>query len=384
MSWFLLTFFAIYGSAHAYALLKARWALSLGTKATAALALPLALLTAGPVLVYWIARLGTEGAARAAAWIAYPWMGLLFLFTCANLSIDAVNLGARTARRLAGSDPAPLLPYGRGVFLGAVALVLLAGAWSVMEARSLGVERVRIVTKKLPPSVERVRVAQISDIHFGLIVRHRVARRIAEVLRRENPDLIVSTGDLVDAQINHLEGLAEILAQLSPPRGKYAVTGNHEFYAGLGQALDFTRRAGFTVLRGEAAPAGPGILVAGVDDPAGGYFSPDAKDAEERILPEAGGAGPFTILLKHRPRLSPAADGRFDLQLSGHTHNGQVFPFRHVVRLAYPLVHGLARTAGGSRVYTSPGTATWGPPMRFLSPPAVTVIDLVRAGPDSG
>jgi len=207
-------------------------------------------------------------------------------------------------------------------------------------------------------------------------VRHRKAEAIAELIRGADPDILVSTGDLVDAEINHLEGLAEIFGTIRPPLGKYAVTGNHEFYAGVGQALQFTRRAGFSILRGEAVTVGNILRIAGVDDPTAAALGEGAGRPEKEVL--GGTASPmYTILLKHRPLLSDGSRGLFDLQLSGHTHKGQIFPFRYVVGRPFPLLSGLF-PFGGAYLYTSRGTGTWGPPMRFLSPPEVTVIDIER------
>lgn len=379
MSRFLIVFFLVYGSAHLYALLKAKSALGFGWGTAALIAPALALLTCGPLIVYFLSRHGMEDAARPAAWIAYTWLGLLFFFTWTNLAVDAVNLLLWLAGAASGRGTPAFLIRGRAAFLGLAAFCLALGAYSFLEAGRLRVERIRITTDKLPEATPRLRIVQISDVHLGLVVRHRAAAEIAEAVRKEAPDIFVSTGDLVDAEINHLEGLAGILEAVRPRLGKYAVTGNHEFYAGIGQALAFTRQAGFSVLRGETVTVGNIVRIAGVDDPAGSSVAPAAVRNEA----DAIGGGPsrmFTVLLKHRPHLSEDARGRFDLQLSGHTHKGQIFPFRHVVRLRYPLLSGLHPIDGGGSIYTSRGTGTWGPRMRFLSPPEVTVIDIERAG----
>jgi predicted MPP superfamily phosphohydrolase len=382
LSLFLLTFFLIYGGTHAYALYKAHTALALGWKTSMAAIPPLVALLCGPLISYLLGARGMEGAARAASWVAYTWMGLLFFFTWMNLALDGVNLLSRilTAVAGAGAGPRPLLVYGRPAFLALAGLSVAMGAYSFFEASRIRLEHLRILTDKLPAATKRIRVAQISDVHLGLMVRHRKAAAIAELVRTAEPDLFVSTGDLVDGRINHLEGLAEIFREIHAPLGKYAVTGNHEFYAGIDTSLDFTRRAGFTVLRGESVTAGNVLRIAGVDDPAGRAAGPAPGRAEEEIL----GNGPtalFTLLLKHRPYLSPAARKADVLQLSGHTHNGQIFPFRLLVRIWYPLLSGLYVPGGGGALYTSRGTGTWGPPMRFLSRPEVTIIDIERAPP---
>ena len=377
MSLFLLTFFLIYGGTHAYALYKAQTALAFGWKTSIAAIPPLAALLCGPLIAYFLEARGMEGAARAASWVAYTWMGLLFFFTWMNLALDGVNLLSRILTAVTGEGPRPLLVYGRPAFLALAGLSMAMGAYSIFEASRIRPEHLRILTDKLPAATKRIRVVQISDVHLGLLVRHRKAAAIAELVRTAEPDLFVSTGDLVDGRINRLEGLAEIFREVRAPLGKYAVTGNHEFYAGIGTALDFTHKAGFTVLRGEAVTAGNVLRIAGVDDPAGRAFGPAPGRTEEELL-ENGPSALFTLLLKHRPFLSSPARKADVLQLSGHTHNGQIFPFRLLVRIWYPLLSGLYLPGEGGALYTSRGTGTWGPPMRFLSPPEVTIIDIER------
>jgi predicted MPP superfamily phosphohydrolase len=204
---------------------------------------------------------------------------------------------------------------------------------------------------------------------------------IADKIKSTRPDIIVSTGDLVDGQINRIGGLAEILGRIKAPYGKFAIAGNHEYYAGFKQSTEFISKAGFTLLRGNAVYI-PGIMnIAGVDDLAAIRYGLYRGITEKRVLstldPER-----FTLLLKHRPFIDNASVGMYDLQLSGHTHNGQIFPFNFLVQMHYPNLSGYFDVGRGSRLYVSRGTGTWGPPIRFLSPPEITVIDLVSKGGD--
>ncbi|MBI5418876.1 MAG: metallophosphoesterase [Deltaproteobacteria bacterium] len=382
MSLFLLTFFLVYGGVHAYAFQKARTALGFGWGTSTAVILVLAALCCGPLIVHYLGEHKLETAAKAASWLGYTWMGLLFFFTWMNLAIDALNLLVRLAGAVSSRGASAAITYGKAPFLALAGLSVALGAYSFFEASHPRIEHIRIRTDKLPAGTNRLRIAQISDVHLGLIVRHDRANAIASAVRKANPDLFVSTGDLVDGRINHLDGLSEIFREIRPPLGKYAVTGNHEFYAGIGQALDFTRRAGFTVLRGETVTVGNVLRIAGVDDPVGRAFGRTSERGEKELL----GAAPsplFTILLKHRPFLSNVTHRMFDLQLSGHTHNGQIFPFRLLVRFWYPLLAGLYTPGDGGALYISRGTGTWGPPMRFLSPPEVTIIDIIGRGHSS-
>ena len=378
MSTFLLTFFLVYGSAHAYAFAKAKAALGFGTATTLWVVPLLAAATSAPVITHLLERTGMEDAARAAAHAGYVWMGALFLFVSLNMLSDLVGLLLRAGAAVAGNGNDWALPgNGRRMFLFLACLSAGLAAYSVFEARRIGVERIRFATDRLPASVPRVRIAQITDVHLGLVHRNPKAKEIAERVRAERPDILVSTGDLVDGRIDHVEGLAEIFREIPAPRGKFAILGNHEYYAGLPQSLSFTRRAGFTVLRGESVTVDNAVRLAGVDDPASrGFGAPRGPDEAELL-----GDGPperFTVLLKHRPAADPASYGRFDLQLSGHTHHGQIFPVRLFTRLAYPLLAGDHPLPGGGTLHVSRGTGTWGPPMRFLTPPEITVIDIER------
>jgi predicted MPP superfamily phosphohydrolase len=168
------------------------------------------------------------------------------------------------------------------------------------------------------------------------------------------------------------EGLAEPWASITPPLGKFAVVGNHEVYANRANSLEFMEKAGLRVLLNEVVMV-QGLAIAGVPDPAWGELRGDAQ-----VLAAAVPAA-TVILLKHRPWVEESAVGRFTLQLSGHAHRGQIFPFNLITGLAYPMQDGLYRLEGSSWLYTSRGTGTWGPPMRLFSPPEITLIELTTA-----
>jgi hypothetical protein len=320
-----------------------------------------------------------EGIARVAAHAGYAWMGGLFLFISLNLLSDGISLLLRGGAALAGNSGAFSSPEnGRRMFLFLSCLSVALAAYSAFEATRIGIVRLRIETDRLPPSVPRLRIAQITDVHLGLVHRNRKAAAIADRVRAERPDILVSTGDFVDGRVDHVEGLAEIFREIPAPRGKFAVPGNHEYYAGSPQSLSFTRRAGFTLLRGEAVTVDDAVRIAGVDDPASAAFLAPRGPSEADLL-GPGPPGRFTVLLKHRPSADPASYGRFDLQLSGHTHHGQIFPFRLFTRFVYPLLAGDHPLPGGGMLHVSRGTGTWGPPMRFLTPPEIAIVDIERA-----
>jgi predicted MPP superfamily phosphohydrolase len=359
---------------HAYAFVRARGALGFSWGAGVPLALFMLFMVLAPIVVRITEREGFEIAARALSHVCYLWLGVLFLFFCAALAMDLFRLVVWLGGLAAKKNVASLLPSPKAVFFVPLAFALLASAYGYFEALDIRTEKVTIRTSKLPPDVERLRIAQISDVHLGLIVREKRLKKILDTVRPLEPDIFVCTGDFVDGQINRMPGLAAMLKEFSPRYGKYAITGNHEFYAGLNDSLKFIEDAGFRMLRGEAVS---GVInIAGVDDPTGMNFQSERYVSEEGLLKDLPRAR-FTLLLKHRPHVNGGSRGLFDLQLSGHTHKGQLFPFYYVVRLLYPAT-GRHDLENGSTMYLSRGTGTWGPPVRFLAPPEVTLIELVR------
>lgn len=371
---FFLIYFGVYGGLHAYFFWKARAALHFGWKGSLALGFFLLLQVLAPILIRSLERWGWEPQARILAWIGYTWFGFIFFFFSCGVCVDLYPLLLAAWRSAFHLGPARFLlapAWGFALPLAVSAIAITYGFW---EAAAPRVERVTLHNPKIPPGTV-IRVAQISDLHLGLLIRGRYLGKVMDTLRRENPDILLSTGDLVDGDMNHLEGLSERLAAFNPPLGKYAVTGNHEYYAGLDQALDFTRSCGFSVLRGETASPLPHLILAGVDDVQGKAFHQAAGVPEAELL--AGiPRGAFVLFLKHRPVLERDSQTLYDLQVSGHTHKGQIFPFSLLVELAYRYPSGLVALATGNSLYTSRGTGTWGPPMRVLSPPEVTIFEL--------
>ncbi|MEJ2199764.1 MAG: metallophosphoesterase [Desulfuromonadaceae bacterium] len=368
MLWFALIFLTIYSAMH----LLVFWGihpLLAGHPLLPTLNwLWMGLMILAPLLVRQLDRGGYELPARAVAWVGYSWMGFVFI----AFSLCLLLAGWELLFWLLGKiwPLAAKLSLHGGLAAGVIVVITLAtGLYGIQEAGELRVERVNLTTDKLPAG-SKIRIVQVSDLHLGLLHREEALAPIVARLRELQPDLLVATGDVVDAQLNHLNELSSLWRQITPPLGKLAVTGNHEVYAGLEQGLEFLRSSGFRVLRNGSTQLSDQLTVVGVDDPA------TRQPSNEVALLEKVPRTLFTILLKHRPRIDSAAQGRFDLQLSGHAHRGQIFPFNYLTGLKYPLQDGLYPLDGGGHLYTSRGTGTWGPPMRILSPPELTVFDI--------
>jgi predicted MPP superfamily phosphohydrolase len=330
-----------------------------------------------PIIVRNLERNDLVTPASLFAYIGYIWMGLIFLFFSFAVALDAYRLILEAIHRAFNANFSRFSLSKTQCFFIPLFLSVGITIFGFFEALNIRTERVIIRTDKITQKIGRLKIVQISDVHLGLIVGKHRLQRIVERIKAEKPDILISTGDLVDGQMNNLSGLSGMIREIPTKYGKYAVLGNHEFYAGLQDALKVTTDAGFRVLRGEGLNI-PGVInIAGVDDPAGKRFGLEGNVSEETLLSKLP-QEKFTLFLKHRPWLTDAKGRHFDLQLSGHTHKGQIFPFSLIVKLFYPNFSGLVSLDNNSYLYVSRGTGTWGPPVRFLAPPEVTVIELVH------
>lgn len=376
MTLFLLAFFFLYGLLHAYAFLKLRAAFPLGVATSLGIAAFMFAMVTAPGIVRLAEKTGFELIARMLSWVGYSWMGILFLFVVCSILVDLYRLCIVGVELFVRRDLTPLLVSSRRAFLLAGVASLAIALYGAFEAMNVRLEKITVRTPKITLETGPVRIAQISDVHLGLIVREDRLRRILDEVAKAEPDVLVSTGDLVDGQIDNLSLLAEMLRAIDPPYGKYAITGNHEFYAGIEQATRFAEQAGFRLLRGEWVDVGGVLAIAGIDDVQARAFGLYRGKPEEELLAEVPRER-FIVLLKHRPIVEGRSHGRFDLQLSGHTHKGQIFPFSIITGLYFVRQAGFVPLPNGSALYVSRGSGTWGPPIRFLSPPEVTLIELV-------
>ncbi|MGB2688615.1 MAG: metallophosphoesterase [Desulfobacterales bacterium] len=375
MTLFLLIYFSIYGGIHLYAFLKLKRGFALGPPAYLILAIFMILMVVSPIVVRISERYGYEALARGLAYIGFTWMGLIFIFISASFFFDIYRLLHFLARMLTQRPLADFTLSLRNFCTLAILFSCAVVIYGYFEALHIRTEHVTVKTSKIPEKIGRFRVVQISDVHLGLIVGRSRLKRILRQVKDSRPDILVSTGDLVDGQMDDLEALTDMFQNIPAKYGKFAITGNHEFYAGLDRALAFTEKAGFTMLRGEGITVSNLLNVAGVDDPARKRYGPD-RAASEKALLEKMPREKFTLFLKHQPVINSESLGMFDLQLSGHTHKGQIFPFNLVTKLYYRKHTGLTKVNGNALLYVSRGSGTWGPPVRFLSSPEVTVIDI--------
>ena len=362
-----------------------RLATALGSLALG-VALAVVLVVSALTLPYGLGarRVGRGRRAAVLAWVGLVCMGLfssLFVLTVARdlallagAAIDAIRPGTLDLA-------AVVVPSARAAALAAVVATL----WGFVNARRTArVVRVDVPVAGLPASLDGFTIAQISDVHVGPTIKRPFVAAIVDTVNALDVDLVAITGDLVDGSVRDLVAHVAPLADLRSRDGTFFVTGNHEYYSGAAAWVCEMRRLGITPLMNEHVVLRRGdasLVVAGVTDFGAGRFDAgQASDPRAALAGSPAGAA-LKVLLAHQPRSAAAAEqAGFDLQLSGHTHGGQFWPWNHFVRLQQPFTAGLHRWRR-MWVYTSRGTGYWGPPKRFGAPSEITLLRLVRAAP---
>jgi predicted MPP superfamily phosphohydrolase len=312
-------------------------------------------------------------------------MGVAFLLLVLLGASDLVlGLGGAAAWAAGGElADAEGTSRARAALVAGAALVLAAvGMRGALRPPAL--RRIELRIPRWPAALDGFRIAQISDVHIGPILGKRFARHVVERVNALSPDLIAVTGDLVDGSVRRLGDEVAPFADLRADHGVYFVTGNHDHYSGARSWVARAAELGMRPLRNECVAIARGAAafdLAGVDDAHGSWLGEGGGEDLERALAGRDRSRPV-VLLAHDPSTWKRASRMgVDLQLSGHTHGGQIWPFFYFVRLVIPWVAGLYERAG-SLLYVSRGTGFWGPPLRLLAPAEITEISL-RCGAEA-
>jgi predicted MPP superfamily phosphohydrolase len=263
-----------------------------------------------------------------------------------------------------------------GLTLPAAAIALRHGL------RRPAVKRVEIALDRWPAALDGYRIVQISDIHIGSLLGREFVAWLVDRVNGLAPDLVAITGDLVDGAVKHLAAEVAPFAGLRGRQGVYFVTGNHDHYSGAESWSDEVAAMGIRVLRNEHTvieDRGERFVLAGVDDHRSGQLPGDGGGEDLAAALSGTPSELPVVLLAHDPSTFKKAHERgIDLQLSGHTHGGQIWPFRYIVRIAVRFVAGLHQI-GRATLYVSCGTGFWGPPMRLGAPAEITEL-ILRSG----
>jgi uncharacterized protein len=348
-------------------------------------------LTAGAVALFvlvpswiWFSRWGDW--ARPLVWLSFVWTGVLLLLLLVLAATDAGRGLVALLSRLQGEVP---LAAERRTFLArasALFVLALTGGLSAYAVRSglarVAVREIEVRLGRLPRALDGATIVQLTDVHVGPTIRRDFIEQIVETTNALQPDVIAITGDLVDGSVAELAEHVAPLARLKARYGVYFVTGNHEYYSGAREWCAELERLGIRVLRNERVSIGEGehsFDLCGIDDTSAGEFLPDHGPDLAKAL-EGRDPKRELVLLAHQPRaLFEAVEQGVGLQLSGHTHGGQIWPWNFMVRLQQPVVSGLKKIKE-TFVYVSNGTGYWGPPMRLAAPAEITRVRLSAPG----
>ena len=327
-----------------------------------------------PILLYFgYADRHLDGAARVgsfllgAAWVLFSWS---ILGNVLRLFLSLTGMADPTRSRVVA-----------GCVVACVSVLLLWGVFEAMRVPRIVSTEVTLPT--LEHGLDGTRVVLLSDLHYGAIDRTGWSSKVAAAVNALDADIVCLTGDIADGTVHERREQAEPLGAIRAKMARVYVTGNHE-YGGHAQGwLDHLRDLGWNPLHNEHLVVGRGssqMVLAGIDDttaalsgcPGHGADIDAALAGVDRSLP--------VVLLAHQPKDvdSAVAEG-VDLQLSGHTHGGQIWPFHHLVRLDQPTLHGLSRHGEKTQLYTSRGTGFWGPPLRIFAPSEISVL-ILRSG----
>ena len=317
---------------------------------------------------------------RIIAWLGYTGLGTVSLLFFIQICVDLISIIKTMFLGENNFDP------HRRAFLGLSAKTIVGGIagigsiWGMYQAlKEPVIKRVEIKIEGLPESLKGFRMAQITDLHVGSMITGKFVERVTRKIQELNADMLFFTGDAADGSVQSYGEHMQSLGEIHPKYGKYFVTGNHEYYSDMNGWLGLIEKLGFKILVNESQNVmvnDATIMITGIPDRGGGHFSSFHKTDMKKAL---GGMNPsdFKILLAHQPKdVEYALKYGFDLQLSGHTHGGQYFPFSLLVQLAHPFIKGLHKREN-TWIYINQGTGYWGPPLRIGTEPEITEIVLV-------
>jgi predicted MPP superfamily phosphohydrolase len=313
----------------------------------------------------WAAR--TADTVLGVVWVLFVWA---ILGNVLRLVLALAGVG----------EPARSRAVSAAVTLIAIVLLL----WGYAEAMRVSrVRRIDVAVPRLGAGLDGARIVLLTDTHYGPIDRARWSRRVVEVVNSLDPDIVAHTGDIADGEVAQRREQAAPLGDVRAALARVYVTGNHEYFSGAQRWVEHMASLGWEALHNRHVVVARGedrLIIAGVDDRTAAGSGVPGHHADHAAALEGAEPGLPVLLLAHQPQqVTGAVAYGVDLQLSGHTHGGQMWPFHYLVRIDQPVLQGLSRHGERTQLYTSRGTGFWGPPFRIFAPSEITLITL-RAG----
>ncbi len=366
---FILAFFLVYLGMHCFTWFRFAGQFNLSPRTRRLGFLLCLLLASTPIAAHLIPLSWPEPLVYVIWQVVFTWLGVIFYLFLLQLALFVLELIVRPIRGKIGPG------FSRGAAGAIITITILTVGWGFMEAAG----PVRVTEYEMASSkvAQELRVVFLSDTHLGVQKSMQRVKDLKRLVQKQDPDLIILGGDILNDHLEWLQAEARIMEGMQASLGKYAVLGNHEFYAGVQESRDFFGRAGFTLLEDETEKISEtNIEIIGVSDPAPHRKFRQHQENVTRQLTSKLDPENCNILVSHRPwGFEIAQDAGVDLHLAGHTHKGQIFPFRFFVRLKYDHVYGIRRLNDSALIVTS-GAGSWGPPIRVLAPPEIVLVKI--------
>jgi uncharacterized protein len=369
---FLLAFFTVYLFMHAFTWSRFCAQLGLGRKSAMTGYSACVFLTLTPVISHMLPVAWPRWLVYAFWQATFTWLALIFYLLMFQLLILVIQTLLWPLIRPVWPVIAP-----RAAYFAAGAGLLVVGYGFFEASRPVRVTEYEFESAKISRDLSLI---FLSDLHLGVQKSSARLKDIIDQIEKQKSDLIIFGGDLVNDNLEWLEDEAQQLNSLYAPLGKYGVLGNHEFYPGIDKSLELFRQSGITLLDNKAQDLdlNLNLTLTGVSDPTP---FPDQRKRQEEVtrgLLQGIDTGRFNLLISHRPwGFEQAAAAGVDLHLAGHTHNGQIFPFRYFIRLQFDYIYGYYEKAGSGLMVTS-GAGSWGPPIRVLAPAEIVLVKISR------
>lgn len=315
--------------------------------------------TASSVVSEWVYRVGAF------------WLAFMFYFLMTLLVIDIVRLFNYFLHFLPEFSPAGKLNLGYLV-IGLVTMIVIGG---YINASITRIKEIPLTIHKKVTGLSELKILMASDIHLGAMIGERQERKLVRIINDQKPDLVLLCGDLVDGDIGPVirKNLGRHIQEIQTPLGVYAIPGNHEYIGGIQNTLPYLQSINIKVLRDEVVTLADGIQLVGRDDRDSRRMGSEFKPHDLKTLTKDLDPSKPIIIMNHQPfNLNEAVEVGADLHLSGHTHNGQMWPFNFVTKAIFELSWGLMKK-GSTTFYVSSGFGSWGPPVRTGNTPEVVV-----------
>jgi hypothetical protein len=379
---FLAVFFTVYGLVNYYIFMRGWQAIPAGSPLRTPYLVLFLILALAFIAGRFLERVWLSPVSEGLVWTGSFWLAAMLYCFLAVILLDTLRL---VHHFVPFFPPAVTGAYEAAkfrIFLGVITLVVMVLAAGHLNARHPRTKELHIALGKAAQGADTMTIVAASDIHLGTIIGRTSLRSLVGRINALAPDLILLPGDIVDEDLGPVirENLGETLRDLRAPLGVFAVTGNHEFIGGAEAACRYLQEHGITLLRDSVARLPNGVMLVGREDASGRQFGGGQRKPLREIMAGVDRSAPV-ILMDHQPfRLAEGAGNGVDLQLSGHTHHGQLWPFNYITRAIYELSWGYMRKEQ-TGIYVSCGVGTWGPPVRTVGRPEIVRITMKFESP---